>query len=75
MIYVLQAVLFLLPVLLNAYFPVTSNGILPVAWGVILAYGATVEIPRWLRAFRTRRDARLEAKKRVRQGTDSAFLD
>jgi hypothetical protein len=75
MIYLVQAVLFLLPVVLNAYFPITSNGILPVAWGVILAYGATIEIPKWLRAFRSRRDARLEAQKRVRQGTDSAPLD
>lgn len=75
MIYVIQAVLFLIPPLVNAYYPVTTNGLLPVAWGVVLAYGATVEIPRWLRAFRRRRDARLEAKERVRQGTDSALLD
>lgn len=75
MIYVIQAVLFLLPVVANAYYPVTTNGLLPVAWGVVLAYAVTVEIPRWLLAFSRRRDARLEAKKRVRQRPDGTVLD
>lgn len=75
MIYVIQAVLFALPPLINAYFPVTNNGLLPVAWGVVLAYGATVEVPKWLAALRRRRNTRFEAEKRVSHSSDSAFLD
>lgn len=75
MIYVIQALLFILPPLINAYFPVTTNGLMPVAWGVVLAYGVTIEIPKWLVALRRRRDARLEAKKSVSQSPDSPFLN
>jgi hypothetical protein len=54
MLYVVQIVLFAIPPILNGYFHWTTNHLLPVAWGVCLAYGLTIEVPKWLSALRRR---------------------
>ena len=64
MIYLVQIVLFAIPPLLNAHYGWTTNGVLVSAWGFCLAWGVTIEVPKWLAALRSRY-TRFHGEKRI----------